>query len=77
MAQNFGTSSGSTSGGKKEESKADSGDAGQANANGSGEGAGEQGKGQGMNPIDQLVILKLYRQLTELLKTVEGLEDAA
>ncbi len=30
-----------------------------------------------MNPIDQLVILKLYRQLTELLKTVEGLEDAA
>ena len=36
-----------------------------------------QGQGQGMNPIDQLVILKLYRQLTELLKTVEGLEDAA
>lgn len=34
-------------------------------------------KAQGMNPIDQLVILKLYRQLTELLKTVEGLEDAA
>lgn len=40
--------------------------------------AGEQIKaGLGMNPIDQLVILKLYRQLTELLKTVEGLEDAA
>lgn len=38
---------------------------------------GVDGKGQGMNPIDQLVILKLYRQLTELLKTVEGLEDAA
>lgn len=34
-------------------------------------------KAQCMNPIDQLVILKLYRQLTELLKTVEGLEDAA
>lgn len=34
-------------------------------------------QGQGMNPIDQLVILKLYRQLTELLKTVEGLEEAA
>ncbi|TKY89975.1 hypothetical protein EX895_001273 [Sporisorium graminicola] len=38
----------------------------------------QQGQGQGgMNPIDQLVILKLYRQLTELLKTIEGLEDAA
>ena len=37
---------------------------------------GESGK-HGMNPIDQLVILKLYRQLTELLKTIEGLEDAA
>ncbi|GAC93269.1 hypothetical protein PHSY_000833 [Pseudozyma hubeiensis SY62] len=40
-------------------------------------GKAEAGKQQGMNPIDQLVILKLYRQLTELLKTVEGLEDAA
>uniref|UniRef100_V5EZ30 Uncharacterized protein n=2 Tax=Kalmanozyma brasiliensis (strain GHG001) TaxID=1365824 RepID=V5EZ30_KALBG len=41
-------------------------------------GAGKGGKvEEGMNPIDQLVILKLYRQLTELLKTVEGLEDAA
>ncbi|CBQ68456.1 conserved hypothetical protein [Sporisorium reilianum SRZ2] len=48
---------------------------------GEGEGEGEKGEkakqGQGMNPIDQLVILKLYRQLTELLKTIEGLEDAA
>lgn len=45
-----------------------------------GEKGGEKkgGKGKkGMNPIDQLVILKLYRQLTELLKTIEGLEDAA
>ena len=43
-----------------------------------GEAIAEQSKGQqGMNPIDQLVILKLYRQLKELLKTVEGLEDAA
>ncbi|KAJ9474027.1 Zn(2)-C6 fungal-type domain-containing protein [Pseudozyma hubeiensis] len=41
------------------------------------DGKAEAGKQQGMNPIDQLVILKLYRQLTELLKTVEGLEDAA
>ncbi|CDS81853.1 uncharacterized protein SPSC_00039 [Sporisorium scitamineum] len=41
-----------------------------------GEKKGEKGK-KGMNPIDQLVILKLYRQLTELLKTIEGLEDAA
>ncbi|SPO28566.1 uncharacterized protein UTRI_04444 [Ustilago trichophora] len=49
-------------------------DKGQAGAT---EEVGEQGKGYGMNPIDQLVILKLYRQLTELLKTVEGLEEAA
>ncbi|PWZ03622.1 hypothetical protein BCV70DRAFT_224979 [Testicularia cyperi] len=37
----------------------------------------ELDKTKGMNPIDQLVILKLYRQLTELLKTVEGLEEVA
>ncbi|SPO28053.1 uncharacterized protein UTRI_04444_B [Ustilago trichophora] len=66
MAQNF------NSGSKlKDEALSDKGEAGAA------EGMGEQAKGQGMNPIDQLVILKLYRQLTELLKTVEGLEDAA
>lgn len=64
MAQSFGAVSATAEG---KAGKAESEEDGKA----------EAGKQQGMNPIDQLVILKLYRQLTELLKTVEGLEDAA
>lgn len=70
-------------GGTKEEQDADgreSSSSGLCGLESAASAASEQfGKGghHGMNPIDQLVILKLYRQLTELLKTVEGLEDAA
>lgn len=71
MAQNFGTMAASTEGkGKRKASMQDGADT-------KPESIKQQQLLQGMNPIDQLVILKLYRQLTELLKTVEGLEDAA
>ncbi|KAJ1577603.1 hypothetical protein NDA11_005765 [Ustilago hordei] len=84
MAQNFGsTSSSSCDMGReeKDEKEVASGSeiedtkTGHKRETEKGQGQG-QGQ-QGMNPIDQLVIFKLYKQLGELLKTLEGLEDAA
>lgn len=79
MAQSFGSTNGGV--GKVEGKDGGSGSDGEgAGKEGGHEKEREKDQGkiqQGMNPIDQLVILKLYRQLTELLKTVEGLEDAA